>query len=220
MLKDQYQNLRSYIDALFADAATDLRTTEIKEEILQNITDKYNDKIKEGKSEEAAFNIAVASIGDISELLNELKHTENLNMSYKNNGSREENVQKSAFLSAIAIALFVFCIVPQILMPNKWGTVMMFSIAAIATGLLIYKSTLYRKNPKNATIAEDFRQWRSDTSSSKHLFKSLTSVIWTLSTAAYFIISFATMAWHITWIIFLIAAAVNSILKAIMDISR
>ena len=45
----------------------------MKEEILQNLTEKYNDLLSDGKSEVAAYNIAVAGIGDISELIEELK---------------------------------------------------------------------------------------------------------------------------------------------------
>lgn len=45
---------------------------ELKEEILQNLIDKYHDLLAEGKSPEAAFNISVASVGDVDELLSSL----------------------------------------------------------------------------------------------------------------------------------------------------
>ena len=51
--------LREYIDNLFATAPSNRKTVEVKEEILQNLTDKYNDLIAEGKNEDVAFNIAV-----------------------------------------------------------------------------------------------------------------------------------------------------------------
>lgn len=35
------------------------KAVEVKEEILQNIVDKYHDLVAEGKSEEAAYNIAL-----------------------------------------------------------------------------------------------------------------------------------------------------------------
>ena len=59
------EKLRHYIDDLFANAPSTVRAVELKEEMYQNLMDKYNDLINEGKSEESAYNIAVASIGDV-----------------------------------------------------------------------------------------------------------------------------------------------------------
>ncbi len=44
--------------------------------------------------------------------------------------------------------------------------------------------------------------------------KAYLSAFWLIVVAVYFLISFATHAWFITWIIFLIAAAMEQILKA------
>ena len=60
--------LRAYMDHLFQDVPNTKKAVEVKEEILQNIVDKYHDLVAEGKSEEAAYNIAIASIGDLDAL--------------------------------------------------------------------------------------------------------------------------------------------------------
>ena len=63
-------------------------------------------------------------------------------------------------------------------------------------------------------MVEEFRQWQDE---SKHKTKKRSAYLgafWSLIVALYFIISFATMAWYITWIIFLIGAAVEQIIKA------
>ena len=44
------EKLRRYIDDLFANAPSTVRAVELKEELYQNLTDKYNDLIAEGKS--------------------------------------------------------------------------------------------------------------------------------------------------------------------------
>lgn len=41
--------------------------------MLQNLIDKYNDLVDSGKSSEAAYNIATASIGDIHELIRQIE---------------------------------------------------------------------------------------------------------------------------------------------------
>ena len=43
------EKLRRYIDDLFANAPSTVRAVELKEELYQNLTDKYNDLIAEGK---------------------------------------------------------------------------------------------------------------------------------------------------------------------------
>ena len=65
--------LREYIDTIFADAEGrapyNERLRELKEEMLQNLCDRYDDLLAKGKTPAAAYNIAVAGVGDISELL-------------------------------------------------------------------------------------------------------------------------------------------------------
>ena len=77
--------LKEYIDLVFADAERrapgNRRVTELKEEILQNLYEKYDDLIAKGKTPAAAYNIAVAGVGDISGLLDSVcgsgsNHTE------------------------------------------------------------------------------------------------------------------------------------------------
>ncbi len=48
------------------------------------------------------------------------------------------------------------------------------------------------------------------------VFGAITSAIWALTVLVYILVSFATGAWYITWVIFLIAVAIVNIVKAIM----
>ena len=52
------------------------------------------------------------------------------------------------------------------------------------------------------------------------LKKSINSMIWAIGLALYFIISFATMAWYITWLIFPITGAVQGLVRAILDLKE
>ena len=51
------EKLREHIEELFKNAPQTRQAVEIKEEILQNTIDRYNDLKAEGKSDEAAYNI-------------------------------------------------------------------------------------------------------------------------------------------------------------------
>ena len=46
--------IREYIELIFADAPDCAQTREIKEEMYANVCDRYEDLIKDGKSESAA----------------------------------------------------------------------------------------------------------------------------------------------------------------------
>ena len=52
------------------------------------------------------------------------------------------------------------------------------------------------------------------------LKKGINSMIWAFGLALYFIISFATMAWYITWLIFPIIGAVQGLVRAILDLKE
>ena len=55
------EKLIQYVDLLFAGATG---SEEIKQEILQNTLDRYDDLIAEGRSPESAYRIAISGIGE------------------------------------------------------------------------------------------------------------------------------------------------------------
>ncbi|MCL2221807.1 MAG: permease prefix domain 1-containing protein [Oscillospiraceae bacterium] len=211
--------LRKYIDGLFENTTPTRKSVELKEEMIQNLHDKYNDLLGEGKSEEAAYNIAVAGIGDISGLLKELeadrdteRNTDNMN---------QEARQKSAMLTSIAVALYILSPIPLIMLELAGardaaliGLPLFFLFIAAATGLLIYNNmTKPRYGKDSETMVEEFREWQSDEKDRKALRKAISSAMWTIIVAVYLIVSFMTMMWWITWIIFIIGMAIEALMN-------
>ncbi len=221
------QKLREYIEQIFSTVPCTVRAVELKEEILQNLIDKYNDLISEGKSEQAAYNIAVASVGNINELLGSVNaNKQNGGNNYQNPMNNEEFAQqyekdknRSALLTSIAVALYILCPVPCILIQHGVaGPILLFVMVAVATGLIIYKSMTKKTYLKNDdTMVEDFKEWNHQNDGKKSLRKAVSSAMWALILVAYFVISFATGAWYITWLIFVIGGAVEGIVKAVFD---
>lgn len=209
--------LRKYIDNLFVDAPETRKTVELKEEILQNITDKYYDLLSEGKTEEAAYNIAIASVGEVSELIENLKRGTS-KMAYPSPEETEKARKESAKITAISVAIFILSPITVILSGDSIiGVVLFLSLIAIATALLIYNNMTKPKYTKmDDTIVEEFKEWKENRD--KKGLGAISSAIWSLTVALYFAISFYTGAWHITWIIFLISGAVTSIVKAMYDL--
>ncbi len=217
------EKLREYMDDLFQDAPKTRKVIELKEEILQNLTDKYNDLIAEGKTEEAAYNIAVASVGDVQELIDNLQNEPISGQNHVTGGAAEYYRRRSAILVSVAVALYILCIIPPMIFLDNLilGPVLMFVMIAIATGLLIYNNmTKPRKDENDGTVVAEFKEWKEKNSSKRQAYKAISAAIWSLTVAVYILVSFTTSAWHISWIIFLIAAAIDSAVKAVFDLKR
>lgn len=180
---------------------------------MQNLTDKYNDLISDGKTEDAAYHIAVASIGDVSGLI-------------RDNGKETAPVaahdrNRSGLFTAIAVALYILCVVPCILLQNEAGVVVMFVMIALATGLLIYNNhTKNRYQKEDDTMVEEFKAWKEDNKQNRQAEKAITGALWLITVGIYFYLSFATGAWHITWLVYLICAAVCMVVKGIFDLQQ
>ena len=215
--------IRKYVEDLFSDTAQSKRAVELKEEMIQNCTDKYHDLLAEGKTPEAAFNIVVAGIGDVSGLLKDLEYE-----TRKPEISPEQR-QKSAMLTAVAVMLYILCVLPLIILELAIGTaaaqiigiVVMFVMAAAATGLLIYNSmTKPRHVRADDTMVDSFRQWQAGSHEQKALMGAIRTALWTITVALYFILSFLTGWWHLTWLVFLLAVAVNAIINAVFALKK
>ena len=207
------EKLRHYIDDLFANAPSTVRAVELKEEMYQNLMDKYNDLINEGKSEESAYNIAVASIGDVDSLISAL--------SSEKNPVTQKNRTRSASFIAVAVGLYILSPVPVILIQNELGLMFLFLFVAIATGLLIYNGVTRERYVKaDDTMVEEFKEWKQNGKQKNKAAEAIVGSFWLIAVCAYIIVSFTTGAWHITWIIFLIAAAVASMIKGIFMLKQ
>ena len=208
------ENIRRHVDELFAETPISRRSVELKEEMIQNLTEKFNDLIAEGKTPEAAYNIAIAGIGDVSVLIRDLEKDTALPV------MPAASRQKSAMFIAIAVALYILSIIPiavlSAMYPRGWmpGLVLMFVFIAAATGLLIYNGMTKPRYRRNDTMVEEFKQWQAGSHEQHQMMSAIRTALWTITVAIYMIVSFTTGMWHLTWVIFLLAVAVQAILNA------
>ncbi len=245
--------IKDYIDLIFADAPDCAKTREIKEEMYANISDRYDDLIKEGKSEAAAYNIGISGIGDISELIDSLKaergeridedslFTEKRVFTEKEKAEIERYRIHRGIMNAVAIALYILCWVPLVIITSVTdamggnddisgaiGICIMMLMIAVATVLMIFKSSikpLCLKGVKDSELDGDDDDDDDDDDKPKNgkrrknpILSAIGTVIWALTVCVYLGISFYTGAWHITWMIFLIATAVDNIVEAIFEL--
>ena len=123
-----------------------------------------------------------------------------------------ENKNKYAMILGISVGLYIFSVVSVIifaavLKQAVLGICLFLTIIAIATGLIVYNSIRYGKK---VSVSE---KEKTDAPQLKTVYE-LVSLI---GLVLYFVISFLTKAWYITWIIFLIIPAVNILIKIIFS---
>jgi hypothetical protein len=217
-----YENLRRRLDELFENAPKTRRVNELKEELLANLTDKYNDLVASGKSEDEAVNIAIAGIGDVDELIKGLGESDVLN-----NEKMQKDREKRALVTSISVGLYIMSIVVLILCVTVLGfsgevsVCLMLTIIAIATSLIIYNSISRPKYVKaDDTIVEEFKEWKSANSAQIEVVRSVKSIAWLAIVILYFILSFAFHAWAYSWIIFIVGAAIERIIGLVFELRK
>ncbi len=310
------EKLREYIDSEFAKAAATQRNAELREEILGNLYEKYDDLIASGMSEEEAYKATVQSIGDLSGIWEksggiapgrvnggnnnrrETSGSSNPGTLRKDNGqplySEEEAAKKSrlsAALKAIAVGLYIICIIPVMVWSSDIAVCAMFLTVACATGLIIMSSKIKPCNVSSNLNGEQLAKIRrnkiasgiclssgvalyiisviptilsdsdvgvaamfviiaaatvlmvinSSIFSDRHdvcdengkeksgdkenegkrspAYGIVCAVLWCAAVAGYFVLSFWTHRWWITWAIFPVTGFINGIISGIFNLA-
>lgn len=197
-MKDKIQK---HIDVLFTDAPKTRKTMELKEELTQNTIEKYEDLVSDGYREEDAFQNVIGSIGDVSELFEDLEEKNLLTLP-------EADRKKKATLTAIAVGLYIFAGVVFLFFSliqntsyqfgvdyfdyNLFGLVLAGLICIAPTCMLVYAAHMYPSfHKKEESLVEDYKEARYTANREKAIKSSVSALIWILTITLYFIISFA-----------------------------
>ena len=213
------EELRKYLEELFAGVPKTRAAYELKEELLANSTERYFDLVENGVPEKEAYDIVINSIGDIDQLF----ETEEPK---KDSRYVDDNVvRKLALYKAIAIGLYIVGVVFAVAIDeftpfSNLGPIMMLLIAAIATSILVYIGAAYPKYKRNDdTVVEEFKEWNNNQKKKKSVQNSVNTIIWMIVLILYFVISFTTMAWHITWVLFLVGGCAQAIVNLLFQLN-
>lgn len=112
-----------------------------------------------------------------------------------------EVVSTSVFICVIAVALFTMAVAAF-----QVDAVIATALFLIAVGFASLRLVRhYMSMPKFEENKEDAKK--------KEIVKQINGIIGTFCTVLYFIVSFTTMAWHVTWIIFVIDGLLCHVVK-------
>lgn len=209
------EQLSQYIELLFAGAQN---AEDIKQEILSNTQERYDDLVAQGKTPQAAYQLAIVGIGDINEILGNVSSetvVPPVSIEPREDNTPSEKPFWKKLLEAISVFLYIISFIPLLVLSELGmetiGLCGTLSIVAVATVLLILSNGRKNGRQKKQSTA---RQTESE------LEKAINSIIFAVGLCCYFAISFATGAWYITWLIFPIMAAARGLVKACMDLRK
>ena len=213
--------IRSKVELLFEEAPKTKKAFELKEELIVNLTEKYDDLVESGKSPDEAYNSVIASIGDVDELIRGLKQNDVLNIAKEEAERKKTALVVSGCVGGYILGVISLIILVAVLDVDGVIAAMVFLlIAGAATCILIYhfmsKPRYYKADD---TLVEEFKEWKQGRSKKHQLFKSIISIMWPLIVAVYLLISFVFGIWAYSWIIFILGAVLEQIIKLIFDIT-
>lgn len=213
-----------YVNSIFEGIPNTPEVQELREEILQNTLDRYDEECARGVSETVAYNVAVMSIGDTDELL----------AAYRK--PKKEKKSSRRVCVAIAIALYILCVVPPAVAdemgwPEALGVSLMFLMIAAATAMIILSGGREKPaapkasapqgvpvqpaaQPVQAASAQEERS-----SAVKILRGVLTPLYWLAAVGLFLAAGFAGY-WYVAWVIFIAAGAVGDVITGIVYMAK
>lgn len=221
------ERILKHMDMLFEAAPNTRKALELKEEMTQNANDKYQDLIAEGYSEEDAYQNVIGSIGDVRELFEDLEEHTRYTMT-------EEERRKKAILTAVSVGLYIFAGVvfflggllddmagSQFFDFATFGLIVAAAICIAPTCMLVYAANMYPDyKKKEDNMVEEYKVATSCNRREKAIIGAVSTIIWTVTIALYFLISFTTMAWYITWVIFLMGGCAEAVAVLIFNLKK
>lgn len=212
------EKIRKYVDSLFKDTAKTKQVRELKEELVNDLEEKYSDLIESGKEEKEAYQEVISGIGDMDTLLASLQINDEVqNVEYR---------KKTALAVSSSVGIYILSLVAVIVLSElgapDYASVSAFLIlVGAATCILIYhfiSTPKYIK--KEETLVEDFKEWKNAKNKNKEIRSAISSILWTLTVIIYLLISFIWSIWPISWIIFLVAALLEGIVNLIFKLKE
>ena len=115
---------------------------------------------------------------------------------------RAKGISIGILLYFVAI-VWVMIAIPVFMMNPIVASAIFLLICGIASCFIVYVCIMYKKNKTIKEIKED------------KVRRQIGEIVAIMTTIIYLVISFATMAWHITWIIWVVYGLFEEILKLI-----
>lgn len=202
------EQLIQYVNLLFAGAAN---AEDIRQEILQNTLDRFDDLVAQGKTEKAAYRLAISGIGNISEILGTTPQEQPFPQDFRSALREETDRIQIRKMRAVAIAMYICSAIPLFILSELGSETLGLCMTILLVGAATYLMMLTRKSGTGEPEEKAPRDPRK---------KKLDRIVNIVTLILYLIVSFLTQAWFITWLLFPIAGCVKGLVVAIHDLKE
>ena len=187
------EQIREYVDKLLESAPKNRRVDELREELISGCMDKYEDLTASGMAPEEAYRTVVAGIGDVDELVRELSQSTLVD---ELKATVTEKGKQAKLRGAVSSSLWSLIVVIYLMVSFttfQWHVTWMIFVFGAFLQCIIGMAFA----PKGSQM------------------RGFAGMLWTGTVLLYLMISFFTSQWHITWIIFLIAVALQQVIRLV-----
>ena len=211
-----------YVNSIFEGIPNTPEVQELREEILQNTLDRYDEECARGVSETVAYNVAVMSIGDTDELL----------AAYRKPKKEKKSARRVCV--AIAIALYILCVVPpavadELGWPDALGVSLMFLMIAAATALIILSggkeqpatpkvqdAAPQSAPPQSEAQAAPAVPVQEERSTTAKVLRGVFTPLYWIATVGLFLAAGFAGYWYVAWVIFIAAGAIGDVITGVV----
>ncbi len=209
--------IRTYVDTLFKNAPEINEIRELKEEILSDLEERYNDCIADGMSPQRAYTAVIGTMGDVNALIEQISSGSGRNRDFFEKISIENIVGES---NSIFRGKYSYIFTPKNLRLIKIASSMIMWIAAAAAyfglsfigmdwhftqlAVFIITSCIFVRDITGMRIG-NLGGETDGTVGFIHLFKR---VLWFIAASAYYVIGVFTGKWGTAQLSFLFGAIV------------
>ena len=134
-------------------------------------------------------------------------------------------------MHAVGILLCILCFIPAVIFDefgghfwDNFSGAMLFVFVGAGVFLMVYSRSIKRTYARLLGLNDktEFEPWE-EKKVEKYPNKTMRSIMgayWSVVTCVYLCVSFLTFKWHMTWLIWPIAAALNSVIIAICKVNE
>lgn len=210
--------MESYINSLFTGVPRTRQATDLRDELLGNMQERYDDYLREGKSESQAYSLTVANMGDIDDLIAEVRPDDEFRREaqfYRTRNARNTAIGVALYILGAAVLIGFEAFPYEIF--ETLGVVILLVLVALATGLIVYTNmstpVAYKDYDEQENLDREFARTPKG-----QQYKAIMSIYWSVITIVYLAISFPTGLWHITWIVWPVAGIISGIVHTIYQL--
>lgn len=142
---------------------------------------------------------------------------------FEKDAEKASLIKRNAIMRATAVGMYISCVTPCILLAptilDSVSAAFMFAMIAIATVLIIMSKNKVNTVTSTEIALHTFNNMPIEKKKTSTLYKALVAVLWIATVFSYFAITIASgiVTVAVTWIVFVIAIAIQQLMKAIFD---